>query len=238
MKNISLKNNYMLDISPTSASLIHTIASATAIVAALISASAVILAHMAAEVQNRHAESSIEAATQATQNAKDAAAQSKLQIVALTQQNLELSTKLEAEITERLKVASTLKPRKLTPEALAAFTALAAELSEKKTTPTVLINVTRNDDEILQFSKQIAVALTKAGVQVQIKKLTSMKDITGTQVVLYSGPGDQALERAFRNTHLDFQILRSSKHPRVNIQDQDSQDITAFISVYPKGLSQ
>lgn len=237
MKTINATKKTMLDISANTANLIHTIATTTAIVAALISVSAIVLANMASEVQSKYTDHSAGDAAQAISKANDAAAQSKLKAEALTQQNLELVKKLNAERQERLTIEASLRPRKLTAEAQTAFNALAAELAKKKTTPTVLVNITRNDEEILQFSKQIAVALTKAGVRVQIKKLMSTKDITGTQVVLYSGPGDQAIERAFRNANIASQILHSPQHPRVSIQDQDAPYISAFINVYPKDLS-
>ncbi|HDS1734662.1 hypothetical protein [Pseudomonas sp. BP8] len=224
----------MPDISPHTASLIHTIASVTAIIAALISASAVIVAHMASEVQSRHAEKSTAQASQAIAEAHDTAALSRLESEALRQQTVEMAARLEAEKEERLRVVASLQPRKLTEQTQTAFKTLASELAEQKIKPAVLLTIVKNDAEALQYAKQIAVALTKAGVQVQIKQLALLKDISGTQVVLYSGAGNQAIERAFKTAEGAFQISRSSQNPRVTLDDQDSTIISALISVYPK----
>ncbi|WP_410480671.1 hypothetical protein ACJ70E_15740 [Pseudomonas plecoglossicida] len=227
----------MPDISADNASLIHTIATATAIIAALIAACAVILAQMTSDVQSKHSDSSRAEASQIISKANESAAQLQLKIDTLTQQNQELATKLHAEKQARLKIEARLTPRKLTPQAQEAFKALAAQLSKDKAAPTVLLNIIRNDDEALQYAKQLAVALNKAGAQVQIKQLMLAKEATGLQVVLYDSPGSQQLERAFKETDIAAQISRSAQMPRVNVNDLDTQNIAAYISVYPKDLS-
>ncbi|AYG45680.1 hypothetical protein DV532_15810 [Pseudomonas sp. Leaf58] len=227
----------MPDISADNASLIHTIATATAIIAALIAACAVILAQMTSDVQSKHSDSSRAEASQIISKANESAAQLQLKIDTLTQQNQELATKLHAEKQARLKIEARLTPRKLTPQAQEAFKALAAQLSKDKAAPTVLLNIIRNDDEALQYAKQLAVALNKAGAQVQIKQLMLAKEATGLQVVLYDSPGSQQLERAFKEADIAAQISRSAQMPRVNVNDLDTQNIAAYISVYPKDLS-
>lgn len=237
MKKINFKNPLMPDISADNASLIHTIATATAIIAALIAACAVILAQMTSDVQSKHSDSSRAEASQIISKANESAAQLQLKIDTLTQQNQELATKLHAEKQARLKIEARLTPRKLTPQAQEAFKALAAQLSKDKAAPTVLLNIIRNDDEALQYAKQLAVALNKAGAQVQIKQLMLAKEATGLQVVLYDSPGSQQLERAFKEADIAAQISRSAQMPRVNVNDLDTQNIAAYISVYPKDLS-
>ncbi|MGE8324266.1 MAG: hypothetical protein ACN6OX_14445 [Pseudomonas sp.] len=237
MKKINFKNPLMPDISADNASLIHTIATATAIIAALIAACAVILAQMTSDVQSKHSDSSRAEASQIISKANESAAQLQVKIDTLTQQNQELATKLQAEKQARLKIEARLTPRKLTPQAQEAFKALAAQLSKDKTAPTVLLNIIRNDDEALQYAKQLAVALNKAGAQVQIKQLMLAKEATGLQVVLYDSPGSEQLERAFKEADIAAQISRSAQMPRVNVNDQDTQNIAAYISVYPKDLS-
>jgi len=231
----------MSEISADNASLIHTIATATAIIAALISACAVILAQLTSEVQTKHSDQSMENASQLIASANQSAAQSQLKIDALTQQNLELTARLHAAEhaaqQARAQAQARLQPRKLTVQAQAAFTALAAELAKAKATPTVLLNIVKNDDEALAFSKQIAVALTKAGVRVQIKQLMLTKEATGTHVVVYNSPGSQQIELALKAANIASQLSRSSQTPKINIDDQDTAAISAFISVYPKGLS-
>jgi len=231
----------MSEISADNASLIHTIATATAIIAALISACAVILAQLTSEVQTKHSDQSMENASQLIASANQSAAQSQLKIDALTQQNLELTARLRAAEhaaqQARAQAQAHLQPRKLTVQAQAAFTALAAELAKAKATPTVLLNIVKNDDEALAFSKQIAVALTKAGVRVQIKQLMLTKEATGTHVVVYNSPGSLQIEHALMAANIASQLNRSSQTPKINIDDQDTAAISAFISVYPKGVS-
>lgn len=82
-----------------------------------------------------------------------------------------LRAELAQEKAERLKLEASLKPRALTPQAHDAFKALAVELKAKTLAPVVLLNIHKDDKEAVRFAKEIAVALTKAGVQVQIKQL-------------------------------------------------------------------
>jgi hypothetical protein len=237
MKNIIFKSKLMPEISAENASLIHAIAMATAIIAALISACAVILAQLTSDVQIKHSERSVANAGQLIPEANESSAQSQLKIDALIRQNQELASRLVAEEQARLKIEARLQPRKLTAQAQGAFKALAVALAKDKATPTVLLNIVKNDDEALAFSKQIAVAMMKAGVRVQIKHLMHTKEATGAHVVLYNSPGSQQIEQAFIAANIASQITRSSQTPTIRIDDQDTPAISAFITVYPKDLS-
>lgn len=97
--------------------------------------------------------------------------QARLEIEQLIEQNDALRAELERERAERLKLEASLKPRALMPQAHEAFKALAGELKAKTLAPVVLLNIHKDDKEAVRFAKEIAVALTKAGVQVQIKQL-------------------------------------------------------------------
>lgn len=237
MKSKTFKSKLMPEISAENASLIHAIAMSTAIIAALISACAVILAQLMSDVQIKQSDRSMAEAGQLIPKADESSAQSQLKIDALIQQNQALTARLAAEEQARLKIEARLQPRKLTAQAQAAFKALAVALAKDKVTPTVLLNIVKNDDEALAFSKQIAVAMMKAGVRVQIKHLMHTKDATGAHVVLYNSPGSQHIEHAFIAANIASQITRSSQTPKIRIDDQDTPAISAFITVYPRDLS-
>jgi len=237
MKNIIFKSKLMPEISAENASLIHAIAMTTAIIAALISACAVILAQLMSDVQIKHSDRSMADAGQLIPKANESSAQSQLKIDTLLQQNQELTARLVAEEQARLKIETRLQPRKLTAQAQDALKALAVALAKEKATPTVLLNIVKNDNEALAFSKQIAVAMMKAGVRVQIKHLMHTKEVTGVHVVLYNSPGSQQIEQAFIAANIASQITRSSQTPTIRIDDQDTTPISAFITVYPKDLS-
>lgn len=234
---LNFKSTLMPEISADNASLIHSIATTTAIIAALVSACAVILAHLTSEVQSSESDRSMAEASQQIATANQSAAQSQLKIEELLQQNAALTAQLDAAKKERQAIEHRLRPRKLTAQAQAAFQALATALAKDKVAPTVLLNIVRNDDEALAFSKQIAVALTKAGVRVQIKQLMLTKEATGVQAVLYDSPGSQQIERALRAANFATDISRSSQTPKINIDDDDKTAISAFINVFPKEMS-
>ena len=111
---------------------------------------------------------------------------------------------------------------------------MAVELKAKTLAPVVLLNIHKDDKEAVRFAKEIAVALTKAGVQVQIKQLPLQKHNTGTQVVVYAGVGSDELEQAFKTAEFASDIKRSGQSPRVKVDDGDAIAISAFISVYPR----
>ncbi|NQD57872.1 hypothetical protein HP546_21285 [Pseudomonas sp. CM25] len=234
MNTHNFKKLFMPDISVGTASLIHAIASATAVIAALIAASAMIIAHMTSDVKTQHSETTISQASQEITVVNESAVQAQLEIQQLTEQNDALKAELEREKAERLKLEASLKPRKLTPLALDAFKALAGELTAKTLKPVVLLNILKDDKEAVQFAKEIAVALTKAGVQVQIKQLPQQKHSTGTQVVVYAGAGSDELEQAFKAADFASDIKRSGQSPRVKVDDGEPIAISAFISVYPR----
>lgn len=234
MKTFNLKKLFMPDISADTASLIHAIASATAVIAALIAASAMILAHMTSDVKNQHPEVIVARAPQAVTVVNESDVQAQLEIEQLMEQNDALRAELERERAERLKLEASLKPRALTPQAHDAFKALAGELKAKTLAPVVLLNIHKDDKEAVRFAKEIAVALTKAGVQVQIKQLQLQKQNTGTQVVVYAGAGSDELEQAFKTAEFATDIKRSGQSPRVKVDDGDAIAISAFISVYPR----
>lgn len=237
----NIKKLFMPDISADTASLIHAIASATAVIAALIAASAMILAHMTSDVKNQHSELTISRASQEVTVVHESDVQAQLEIQQLLEQNETLKAKLERgraeleqERAERLKLEASLKPRTLTPQAQDAFKALAGELKAKTLAPVVLLNIYKEDKEAVRFAKEIAVALTKSGVQVQIKQLPLQKHNTGTQVVMYAGVGGDELEHAFKAADFASDIKRSGQSPRVKVDDGDAIAISAFISVYPR----
>ncbi|WP_243055490.1 hypothetical protein [Pseudomonas sp. BP01] len=230
----NVKKLFMPDISADTASLIHAIASATAVIAALIAASAMILAHMTSDVKNQHPEVIVARAPQAVTVVNESDVQAQLEIEQLMEQNDALRAELERERAERLKLEASLKPRALTPQAHDAFKALAGELKAKTLAPVVLLNIHKDDKEAVRFAKEIAVALTKAGVQVQIKQLQLQKQNTGTQVVVYAGTGSDELEQAFKTAEFATDIKRSGQSPRVKVDDGDAIAISAFISVYPR----
>ena len=234
MKIRKFKKLFMPDISADTASLIHAIASATAVIAALIAASAMILAHMTSDVKNQHSEVIVARAPQAVTVVNESDVQAQLEIEQLMEQNDALRAELERERAERLKLEASLKPRALTPQAHDAFKALAGELKAKTLAPVVLLNIHKDDKEAVRFAKEIAVALTKAGVQVQIKQLQLQKHNTGTQVVVYAGAGSDELEHAFKTAEFATDIKRSGQSPRVKVDDGDAIAISAFISVYPR----
>ncbi|MFJ4387738.1 hypothetical protein ACIP02_25865 [Pseudomonas sp. NPDC089408] len=241
MKILNLKKLFMPDISADAASLIHAIASATAVIAALIAASAMILAHMTSDVKNQHSELTISRASQEVTVVNESDVQAQLEIQQLLEQNESLKAELERgraeleqERAERLKLEASLKPRTLTPQAQDAFKALAGELKAKTLAPVVLLNIHKDDKEAVRFAKEIAVALTKSGVQVQIKQLAVQKHNTGTQVVVYAGVGGDELEQAFKAADFASDIKRSGQSPRVKVDDGDAIAISAFISVYPR----
>ncbi|WDY59862.1 hypothetical protein [Pseudomonas sp. PSKL.D1] len=237
MKLLNFKKMPIPEISAANASLVHTLATATAIIAALIAACAIIVAQLTSEVQSKHSDTSIANASQLVSQANESAAQSQAKIAALIQQNRELTAQLQAEKQARLKIESRLQPRKLTAQAQAAFKVLAEDLAKEKAHPTVLLNIVKNDDEALAFAKQITVALTKAGVRVQIKQLMLTKEATGTHVVVYNSAGSQEIEKAMKAAEFASQISRSGQTPKIQISDQDSPVISAFINVYPKDVS-
>ncbi len=234
MKTFNLKNLFMPDISAGTASLIHAIASATAVIAALIAASAMILAHMTSDVKNQQSEVTLSRASQEVSVVNESEVQAQLEIQQLLEQNDALKAELEREKAERLKLEASLKPRTLTPQAHEAFKALAGELKAKTLAPVVLLNIHKDDKEAVRFAKEIAVALTKSGVQVQIKQLLLQKHNTGTQVVVYAGVGSDELEQAFKAADFASDIKRSGQSPRVKVDDGDAIAISAFISVYPR----
>lgn len=237
----NFKKLFMPDISADTASLIHAIASATAVIAALIAASAMIFAHMTSDVKNQHSEVSLSRATQEVTVVNESDMQAQLEIQQLLEENDALKAelereraKLEQERAERLKLEASLKPRTLTPQAHDAFKALAGELKAKTLAPVVLLNIHKDDKEAVRFAKEIAVALTKSGIQVQIKQLPLQKHNTGTQVVVYTGVGSDELEQAFKAAEFATDIKRSGQSPRVKVDDGDAISISAFISVYPR----
>lgn len=235
------KKLFMPDISADTASLIHAIASAIAVIAALIAASAMIIAHMTSDVKNQHSEAIVSRASQEVTVVNESDVQAQLEIQQLLEQNEALKVELERERaelanerTERLKLEASLKPRTLTPQAHDAFKALAADLKAKTLAPVVLLNIHKDDKEAVRFAKEIAVALTKSGVQVQIKQLPLQKHNSGTQVVVYTGAGSDELEQAFKSAEFATEIKRSAQSPRVKVDDGDAIAISAFISVYPR----
>ena len=230
----NFKKLFMPDISADAASLIHAIASATAVIAALIAASAMIIAHMTSDVKNQQAEVPVSRGAQVVTVVQESDVQARLEIEQLMEQNDALRAELERERAERLKLEASLKPRALTPQAHDAFKALAGELKAKTLAPVVLLNIHKDDKEAVRFAKEIAVALTKAGVQVQIKQLPLQKHNTGTQVVVYAGVGGDELEQAFKTAEFASDIKRSGQSPRVKVDDGDAIAISAFISVYPR----
>ena len=230
----NFKKLFMPDISADTASLIHAIASATAVIAALIAASAMILAHMTSDVKNQQSEVTLSRASQEVSVVNESEVQAQLEIQQLLEQNDALKAELAREKAERLKLEASLKPRTLTPQAHEAFKALAGELKAKTLAPVVLLNIHKDDKEAVRFAKEIAVALNKSGVQVQIKQLPLQKHNTGTQVVVYAGVGSDELEQAFKAADFASDIKRSGQSPRVKVDDGDAIAISAFISVYPR----
>ncbi|RII75911.1 hypothetical protein [Pseudomonas monteilii] len=230
----NFKKLFMPDISADTASLIHAIASATAVIAALIAACAMILAHMTSDMKNQQAAPAPSRPSQEVTVIRESDVQARLGIEQLIEQNEALRAELAQEKAERLKLEASLKPRSLTPQAHDAFKALAVELKAKTLAPVVLLNIHKDDKEAVRFAKEIAVALTKAGVQVQIKQLPLQKHNTGTQVVVYAGAGSDELEQAFKTAEFASDIKRSGQSPRVKVDDGDAIAISAFISVYPR----
>lgn len=224
----------MLNISLETANLIHTCASITAITAALIAASSGVITYMASSVQSRYNDQAIANANSVSAQANNAAAQAKVTSEELVKKNIELSIELEKERQERLKIEYSLSRRSLTPQQKET---LSEHLEKARGISEVVIHIARQESEVINYSDEIKLAFTKAGVNVKLERghVISTGDNTGVQVVMLKGPGHDAIEYAIEQAGFASAILHAPlQSPPGRTFSHDPNLFAAKITIFPK----
>ena len=224
----------MSNISLQTANLIHTYASITAITAAFIAASSGVITYMASSVQSRYNDQAIANANSVSAQANNAAAQAKVTSEELVKKNIELSIELEKERQERLKMESSLSRRSLTPQQKEI---LSENLKKVSGISKIVIHIAQQESEVINYSDEIRLAFTKAGINVKLERghVISTGDNTGVQVVMLKGPGHDAIEYAIEQAGFASVVHRAPLQPPQGARfTHDPNLFAAKITIFPK----
>lgn len=223
----------MLNFSLETANVIHTTGSVIAIISAFIAAVAGAMTFVASVVQSQHADQKIAEANSLSAIANNSAAQANQKTEELVKQNLQLAIKLESERTERLRLESSLGPRKIDPDAASKLVARLSLLENTR----IVLKIARLEDEVESYAAQLLVILKSAGVQVSVQKSLSIStgSNTGAQAVFLNGPESEKVEDAFRESGIFDRLLRPKLDPSMQAGfDFSINDVSAVITVFPK----